>query len=126
MKTNKIKFDTSLLRARILAQFATLDDFAAAVGMKPATLASRLNSKTEFNVHEMQRICTALNLRNEEITKLFFTPEILVNKVSIMTCAEYLLFAKVTYLCIGRPDRQRYALNYTGRMEDLPAALMAI
>ncbi len=35
-------------------------------------------------------------------------------------------YIDVCLLCIGRPDRQRYALEYTGDPKNLPAALMAI
>lgn len=121
MNTNKIKFDTNALRERILDQYESIEQFAEVTGMTAKTLNSRLDNETEFVLNEIVSIREALTLNNDEVTRLFFTK---VN--AVMTCAEYLLFHEITNLCIGRPDRQRYALNYTGEIADLPAVLAQI
>ena len=74
MATNKIKFDTTELLAKILERYNTIDHFATEVRIKPTTLKSRLASKTEFHFDEIRRICTALGVCSSgEVTRLFFT-----------------------------------------------------
>ena len=75
MNTNKIRFDTSALRARILEKYDSIESFAKAVRMKPKTLLSRLDNHSDFYQYEMLRIRSALNLTVEEVTIMFFTPE---------------------------------------------------
>ena len=123
--SKRITFDTSALKTRIMSQ-GTITAFAADIGMSPRALGRRLAGKTEFTYDEIMKIKTVLNLDNAHINQYFFTPKEIAEKVYTMTCAEFLLFEKITNLCIGRPDRQRYALNYTGEMSDLPDALAQI
>lgn len=139
----KITFDTNELRSRILNQYGSIEQFAKYAGMGTATLASRLDNHTEFHHHEIMSIRTALNLNNDEVTRLFFTPaddqeyvdliigmndkqRELMKGAAKMNEQKLDLLIQIIELITGRPDRQQYALSYTGRMKDLPAALVQI
>lgn len=132
-KDNSVKYDTSALRTRSLSKYNALEDFAAAVKMKPSTLKSRMDGKTEFNIDEIKRICAVLDVRTEEeITRLFLTKssDIQLKKLEeqflSMDEDQRTLMLDIMDLVSGRPDRREFALNYTGKIKDLPAALAQI
>ena len=132
----KTTYSTAALRARILDKYNSIDDFAVAVNMKPAILKSRLNNRTEFNLDEMRKICTALDIRTDrDIKRLFFADEAaemmsmtkaIVKMADGMTDEQFKLLIEIMDLVTGRPDRREFALNWPGKMRDLPAALARI
>ena len=129
MNTNEIRFDNSALRARILEQYGSIESFAEVVKMKAEVLHSRLDNETEFDQGELVKIRDALKLSNDEARRLFFVPEDLAKLICLlneMTDDEIKLLDRIMELISGRPDRREYALNYTGKMKDLPAALAQI
>ncbi len=130
MNTNKTKFDTSALRDRILSQYDSIDQFAKVVGMTARTLNSRLDNHSYFYHHEIVSIRDALNLNTDEVTRLFFMPDDVnrdfADMVMQLNDKQRDLLIQILELLIGRPDREEYVLNYTGRMKDLPAALAQI
>ena len=129
MNTNENKFDNSALRARILEQYGSIESFAKAVKMKADVLHSRLDNETEFDQGELVKIRDALKLSNDEARRLFFVPEDLAKLnclLNEMTDDEIKLLDRIMELISGRPDRREYALNYIGKMKDLPAALAQI
>ena len=136
MTANKINYDSSALRARILDKYNTLKDFAQAIGMAPETLSSRLNGHTDFYATEISRICSALDVHtDEEIKLLFFTSEHdrlmdLYKAVSRLTDdytdEEIRQLIKVMSMTTGNPARREYAFKWNGSIYDLPAALTQI
>lgn len=50
----------------------------------------------------------------------------ILDKEMRMNDEQLSLLVEIMELCADRPDRQQYALEYTGRMNDLPAALAQI
>ena len=70
----KTMFDTNELRARILDKYNSIDGFAHIVGMKPETLAKRLDCLSYFKYDEVNKIVHALELNGNEIDRMFFTP----------------------------------------------------
>ena len=72
-----------------------------------------------------------MNLDATECGRYFFTPETskkekLAALVDSMTDSEIELLRQIMTATDGRPDLRQYALNYTGRMKDLPAVLAKI
>lgn len=74
----KIIFDFSALRGRIVERFGTCAALAAYVGMKPDTLSSRLSNRTKFTPEEIYTLCKpdVLDIPEAEIRKYFFTPKV--------------------------------------------------
>lgn len=73
MTTNTIsKPDFSGLRSRILMQYDSIEAFASAIGMDPVDLASKLDSRKEFVLDEIQRIRSALCLDDSDTQHIFF------------------------------------------------------
>ena len=68
-----MQFDHSKLRGRIIEKYGSCAAFAAAIGMPPATLSSRLNNKTYFSMPEMDAICApgCLDIAAEDIPSYF-------------------------------------------------------
>ncbi len=60
-------------------------------------------------------------IRNMDNTTKHF-----IDMARLMTDKEKDILLSVMELAAGRPDRQQYALNYTGKVEDLPAVLAQI
>lgn len=74
----KIIFDFSALRGRIVERFGTCTALAAAVGMKPDVLSSRLSNSTKFKPEEIYALCEpdVLDIPEAGIRKYFFTPKV--------------------------------------------------
>ena len=130
MNTNKIKFDTSALRSRILNQYGNIDQFAKVVGMTARTLNSRLDNHSEFYHHEIVSIRDALNLNTDEVTRLFFMPDDVdrefADSVMKLNNEQRGLLLQIMQLVTDHPARMEYLRNYNGRMVDLPAILAQI
>ena len=60
------------LREKFGEVFGTQQAFADAMGMDKATLSSKLNSKTDFTLSEMETACNLLGLSTEKIPEYFF------------------------------------------------------
>jgi len=61
-----------LLRERIIRSDYDYVSFAKALGMSRATLSAKLNSKSDWTVGEIEKICDVLHIDLEEITRYFF------------------------------------------------------
>lgn len=73
----KMQFDFSALRGRIIERFGTYAAFAAAIGMSRDALSCRLNGKIDFKPEEIYRIADeVLDIPETEIRKYFFTPKV--------------------------------------------------
>ena len=73
---NKVEFDFSELRGRIVAKYGNGKALAGAVGISEAQLSDRLNNKVAFKPDEIPRLCGLLEIAVEEIGKYFFTPKV--------------------------------------------------
>ena len=60
------------LKERIKIAFGTQKDFAEAVGMNAATLNFKLNGKAEWTIKEIEKVCSLLEIPNDEIKDYFF------------------------------------------------------
>ena len=100
MKNNKTDFDSNTLRARILTRYGS---------GKMLTAAEKMDTEQ-------------IKTDNQKIDQ---EARLLAN-ISKMTEEELDLFFKIMDLTDGRHDRLDFAASWTGRMEDLPAALAQI
>lgn len=132
---NSEAIDNSALRARILDKFGSLDKFAQVIDMKPQTLRNKVNNKTRMNGEDICRMIRALDVQKSEIKELFFTTEddtvrdttaIVLTVIKKLTSEQTTLLLEIMDLVIGNPDRRKFALEWSGRMKDLPAALAQI
>jgi hypothetical protein len=62
----------SKLRGRIREKFGTQDAFAKALEMNPASLSSKLTSKTEWTRIEIEKACILLEIPLAEAHLYFF------------------------------------------------------
>ena len=67
------KFDYSALVEHIRAQYGTQKAFAAAMGLTPSVLSSRINGRSDWFTHELRRAAELLGLTGAEADSLFFT-----------------------------------------------------
>ena len=67
-----MKRDYSNLLAAIILEYGSRTKFAKAMDMSPASLVSKLNSKSAFTQNEIEKACGLLNINYEEIPMYFF------------------------------------------------------
>lgn len=65
-----------VLRGKIIERFGSLSNFAAAMGMSPATLSWRMSGKAEWKRGEIATAIQLLKIHPTEIA-LYFFPECL-------------------------------------------------
>ena len=131
MNNNDMHLDTSELRNRIIREYGSIEAFAEVAKMNPSTLARHLNGTTVFRIEDTNKISKTLGLSINEIRYYFFTPVAeKVGKISllldVMTDSEIELLRQIMSATDGRPNLQKFAKIYTGRTEDLQAALAQI
>ena len=68
-----MRFDYSKLLGRMRERGFTQEKLAKYIGISESTLNSKLTNKTYFNSREIDRICEALDISNEEIGAYFYT-----------------------------------------------------
>ena len=66
-------FDYSKLRGKIREKLGTQDVLADKLGLSHASLSAKLNGKVEFRQSEIERTCTFLEIKPEQIHDYFFT-----------------------------------------------------
>lgn len=64
------------LRGRIRERFGTQEKFAIAMGMDRSTLNLKLNSKSEWSTVEIEKACTLLGIRIEDVGEYFFNEKV--------------------------------------------------
>lgn len=74
--SDKVAFDYSALRGRIVQYFGTIDKFADAIPMGRATLYLKLHNKRTFTADNIYKISKLLNIASEEINIYFFTEKV--------------------------------------------------
>lgn len=67
-----MKYNYSKLLGRMKECGITQEQLAAEIGMNKATLSAKLNNKFQFKGDEMDAICKALDISNDEIGAYFF------------------------------------------------------
>lgn len=74
----KIVFDHSELRGRIIAKYGNCANFANALGMGRAALSARINGHITFKPDEVYRICAPdmLDIPETQIGRFFYTPKV--------------------------------------------------
>ena len=96
--------DNAEFRARIRNQYGTIPTFAAAVGLDPETVATRIYTPDGWELAEMKQIIRAMNLSAEETNRYFFTEttERTEKLTRLSTMAEFLTdeeIDNVTAIC---------------------------
>ncbi len=71
--SNKVAFDYSALRGRIVQYYGTIEKFADAIPMGRVTLYLKLQNKRPFTSDNIYKISKLLNMASEEINIYFFT-----------------------------------------------------
>ena len=69
---NKIEFDLSKLRGRIVEKYGTYTAFADALDIPPQQLSPKLNGKTAITKEDIVEWCPMLDIGIEEIGVYFF------------------------------------------------------
>ena len=67
------KYNYRKLRGLIIEKYYTLGKFANALGIGSTTLNSRLTGKTFFNQIEIEKMVDILDIKKDDINKIFFT-----------------------------------------------------
>ena len=75
---NKVAFDSSRLRGRIIEKFGTCRKFAEVMGFGPTWISDRLTGKQPWGADEIRQACRPeyLDIAAEDIHKYFFEPEV--------------------------------------------------
>ena len=73
---DRVKFDYSKLKGRIVEKCGTRKAFAEMVGIAECTLVSRLKCDTYFTQAEIFKAAEILEIPMESIFEYFFTPEV--------------------------------------------------
>lgn len=68
----KVTFDFSKLRGKIIEQYGSCAAFSDAAGFKPGALSMRLNNQTPWRAYEILTVCKMLNIPAEEVSLYFF------------------------------------------------------
>lgn len=74
----RIEFDFSELRGRIIAKYGSCAAFAAAVHMGRAALSARLNGHIPFKPEDVYMMCAedVLDIPETQIGRFFYTPKV--------------------------------------------------
>ena len=62
----------NIIRGKIKEKFNTQKAFAKALGISTVSLSSKLNGNTDFNHTEMSKMIELLELKENEISNIFF------------------------------------------------------
>lgn len=72
MLMDKLVFDYSKLRGRIVERYGYTKDFAEAIGIAPTSLSLKLNNKGYFSQTEIKRSIDALGIEPGSVASYFF------------------------------------------------------
>ena len=67
-------FDYTLLKVFYKKKYKSMAKFSAAIGIKPETINKKLRNESSWKNTEMIRVVEALDLSQDSIVPLFFTP----------------------------------------------------
>lgn len=68
--------DYSNLKGEIKKKYPRQSDFAAAMGVHPASISAKLNGKSEWKGDEIVTACGLLGISLDEAAEYFFTPKV--------------------------------------------------
>ena len=68
-----MSFDYSKLNGRIIEKCGTQANFAKKMGVSERTISLKLNNKTSWKQHEIQKATQVLDFSEDEIQHYFFT-----------------------------------------------------
>lgn len=69
---DRITYDYSRLRGRIIEKYETVEKFAHAVGRTRAAVSRKLNNRTYFTQNEIRLFAEKLEIQPDEIGEFFF------------------------------------------------------
>ena len=69
---DKLVFDYSKLRGRIIEKYGYTKEFARAIGTSPTSLSLKLNNKGSFSQAEIKRAIDVLGIEPGSVTSYFF------------------------------------------------------
>lgn len=72
----KVTFDYSKLKGRIVEKCGTQKAFAPKLGVSEATLTSKMAGYTYFNQKEMAKAIKVLDIPRGEVTEYFFAEKV--------------------------------------------------
>ncbi len=64
--------NTNKLKGRIVEKGYTLSRFSLEMGISRPCMRKKINNKTDFKASEIEKICTALEISNNELSEYFF------------------------------------------------------
>ena len=73
-KTEKIEFNYSKLRGRIIEKYGTLSNFADKLGVSLVTLSNKMNNVSAFSQDEIYACCLLLDIQDN--SSYFFEPNV--------------------------------------------------
>lgn len=71
----RVNYDYSKLRGRIVEKCGTIDRFSQLIGTHRTNVSFKLNNKVDFTQREIAAICNVLDIPLNELSPYFFTPE---------------------------------------------------
>ena len=72
----KIRFDYSKLRGRIVEKYGTQQAFALDMGISDVTMSCKLNGHTYFKQNEIAKAAKLLDVSAEEVSSYFLLTEL--------------------------------------------------
>lgn len=77
---DRIAFDYSKLKGRIIEKCGTQKNFAEQLGISEATMTSKLTGLTYFSQNEIIRAMNILSIEPGTATDYFFTPRVEISQ----------------------------------------------
>ena len=74
--SEKLAFDYSKLRGRIVEKFGTQKQFGKAMGMSEVSLTRKMTGAGNFSHREIYKAMRLLDLDGEVLAQYFFTPRV--------------------------------------------------
>ena len=66
------QIEKNKLKAKIVEKGFTQTTFAEKIGLSPTSFSYKINSKVDFSLTEIQKMCDVLGLSHEERQYIFF------------------------------------------------------
>lgn len=70
----KVQFDYSKLRGKIVEKCGSIDSFAKKLDITPTTASRKLSTKSSWSQDEIIKACDILGIPATELTEYFFCP----------------------------------------------------
>ncbi|MCQ2286499.1 MAG: DUF739 family protein [Bacteroidales bacterium] len=73
MAIEKMTYDFSKLRGRIIEKCGSQNEFAANLGLSARTISAKMTGKNNFSMDEIVAICSLLEIDASDIGSYFFS-----------------------------------------------------